>query len=236
VITVVTRVEPVGPYWLVALERTFDAGEPGRFHMLRAIDGEAFLGRPLSAMGAGPDEVEYLLDVRGPGLAALLRLGAAVDVQGPFGRGFDLDATGDRPVLCAGGIGIAVMPWLARRLPGARLVAGFRDSSFAAAAGLVPVEGAQVVVEPQLVTEPLAAAVDEASAVLACGPDPMLRAVAALCAARAVPCQVALEAPMACGYGACYGCAVQLDGRWQRLCVEGPVVEGARLLAEPVAA
>jgi len=72
--------------------------------------------------------------------------------------------------------------------------------------------------------------------VLACGPDPMLHAVAALCAAHGVPCQVALEAPMACGYGACYGCAVQLDGRWQRLCVEGPVVEGARLLAEPVAA
>ena len=235
-ISVVTRVEPVGPYWLVALERTFDPGEPGRFHMLRAVDGDAFLGRPLSAMGAGANEVEYLLDVRGPGLAALLRLGAAVDVQGPFGRGFDLDAAGDHPVLCAGGIGIAVMPWLAGRLPGARLVAGFRDRSFAAAAGLVPVDGAQVVVEPQLVTEPLAAAVEAASAVLACGPDPMLHAVAALCSAHGVACQVALEAPMACGYGACYGCAVQLDGRWQRLCVEGPVVEGARLLAEPVAA
>jgi NAD(P)H-flavin reductase len=236
VIAVVTRVEPVGPYWLVALERTFDHGEPGRFHMLRAVDGEAFLGRPLSALAVRSDEVEYLLDVRGPGLAALLRVGAAVDVQGPFGRGFDLGAAGDRPVLCAGGIGIAVMPWVAERLPQGRLVAGFRDRTAAAAAGLVPAARAEVVVEPRLVTAPLDAALDEASAVLACGPDPMLQAVAALCGARGVPCQVALEAPMACGYGACYGCAVQLDGRWQRLCIEGPVVDGRRLLAAPVAA
>jgi NAD(P)H-flavin reductase len=236
VISVVTRVAPVGPYWLVALERSFDPGGPGRFHMLRAVDGDAYLGRPLSALAAGPEEVEYLLDVRGPGLEALLRVGATVDVQGPFGRGFDLAAAGRRPVLCAGGIGIAVMPWLARSFEDARLVAGFRDASFAAAAGLVPVRKARVVVEPRLVTEPLAAALDQATAVLACGPDPMLHAVAAMCADHGVPCQVALEAPMACGYGACYGCAVELDGRWQRLCVEGPVVDGARLLAEPVAA
>jgi aerobic-type carbon monoxide dehydrogenase small subunit (CoxS/CutS family) len=60
----------------------------------------------------------------------------------------------------------------------------------------------------------------------------MLEALRAL-APRA---QLAWEAPMACGYGACYGCAVALDGRWQRLCVEGPVVAGDRLLGEPVAA
>ncbi len=64
---------------------------------------------------------------------------------------------------------------------------------------------------------------------LASGPAPMVRAVAALAAAAGVPCQVALEAPMACGFGACYGCAVELDGTWQRLCIEGPVVAAERL-------
>jgi dihydroorotate dehydrogenase electron transfer subunit len=53
--------------------------------------------------------------------------------------------------------------------------------------------------------------------------------VAALAAAAGVPCQVALEAPMACGFGACYGCAVELDGTWKRLCIEGPVVAAERL-------
>ena len=65
--------------------------------------------------------------------------------------------------------------------------------------------------------------------VLAAGPRPMARAVAALAAAAGVACQVALEAPMACGFGACYGCAVELDGAWKRLCIEGPVVAAERL-------
>ena len=59
--------------------------------------------------------------------------------------------------------------------------------------------------------------------VLACGPEPMLEAVRRL-APRA---QLAWEAPMACGYGACYGCAVEIDGELKRLCVEGPVLAAA---------
>ena len=58
---------------------------------------------------------------------------------------------------------------------------------------------------------------------LACGPEPMLEAVRGV----APGAQLAWEAPMACGYGACYGCAVELDGAWKRLCVEGPVLSEA---------
>jgi NAD(P)H-flavin reductase len=85
----------------------------------------------------------------------------------------------------------------------------------AEAARLLP--GAEVVVEPRLVTDALPG---ERHDVLACGPEPMLEAVRAL-----VPdAQLAWEAPMACGYGACYGCVVERDGRYVRLCVEGPVL------------
>jgi NAD(P)H-flavin reductase len=56
--------------------------------------------------------------------------------------------------------------------------------------------------------------------VLACGPEPMLAAVRAL----APDAQLAWEAPMACGYGACYGCVVEIEGQLKRLCVEGPVL------------
>ena len=59
--------------------------------------------------------------------------------------------------------------------------------------------------------------------VLSCGPEPMLEAVRAL----APDAQLAWEAPMACGYGACYGCAVEIGGEWKRLCVEGPVLTAA---------
>jgi NAD(P)H-flavin reductase len=77
-----------------------------------------------------------------------------------------------------------------------------------------------VVVEPRLVTELLPEAPGD---VLACGPEPMLEAVRRL-APRA---QLAWEAPMACGYGACYGCVVERDGHYERLCVAGPVLRAA---------
>jgi NAD(P)H-flavin reductase len=60
--------------------------------------------------------------------------------------------------------------------------------------------------------------------VLACGPEPMLQAIAERCR----DAQLAWEAPMACGYGACYGCAVEIDGELKRLCVEGPVLVPSR--------
>ena len=79
---------------------------------------------------------------------------------------------------------------------------------------LVP--NAEIVIDPVLVTD----VIPPYREVLACGPEPMLEAVRAL----APSAQLACEAPMACGYGACYGCAVEIDGAWKRLCVEGPVL------------
>ena len=84
----------------------------------------------------------------------------------------------------------------------------------AEAAALVP--NAEVVIDPVLVTDAMPRDRD----VLACGPEPMLEAVRAL----RPDAQLAWEAPMACGYGACYGCVVEIDGELRRLCVEGPVL------------
>ncbi len=71
---------------------------------------------------------------------------------------------------------------------------------------------------------------DDASAtVYACGPPVMLEAVRALCDERRVPAQLALESGMACGFGACFGCVVPTREGYIRVCVDGPVVEGARL-------
>ena len=78
---------------------------------------------------------------------------------------------------------------------------------------------AEIVLEPTYVTERLELGFD----VLACGPEPMLEAVRRL----APEAQLAWEAPMACGYGACYGCVVERDGHYVRLCVEGPVLREA---------
>ncbi len=107
------------------------------------------------------------------------------------------------------------MPYLAEALGDPPAVLGFRSDAHAEAADLLP--GAEVVVEPRLVTELLP---DDPGDVLACGPEPMLRAVGA----RAPGAQLAWEAPMACGYGACYGCVVEIGNRYVRLCIDGPVL------------
>jgi NAD(P)H-flavin reductase len=156
----------------------------------------------------------FLIDPIGPGTRALCgaRAGDEIGVLGPLGNGFRLDV--ERPLLVGGGIGIAPLPYLSHALGAPRALLGFRSAWHAEAAALVP--NAQVVLEPTYVTELMPSGHD----VLACGPEPMLEAVREL-APRA---QLAWEAPMACGFGACYGCVVEVDGQLKRLCIEGPVL------------
>jgi NAD(P)H-flavin reductase len=216
----VTGVEPVGPYVLLRLARGgLDPGEPGQFFMVEAPG--RLLPRPFSLCTAPPGEIGFLLDVVGPGTRALaaLRPGDAIAVLGPLGTGFDLGV--DRPLLVAGGIGMAPMPYLSERLGGPPALLGFRSAAHAEAASLLP--GAQVVVEPTLVTEALPPGPVD---VLACGPEAMLRALAA----RHPGAQLAWEAPMACGYGACYGCVVPVGGRYRRLCLHGPVLRSEEVV------
>jgi dihydroorotate dehydrogenase electron transfer subunit len=210
----VLGVDTVGPYGLVRLERgDVDPGRPGQFFMLEAPG--RLLPRPMSLCLAPPGEIAFLVDPVGPGTRALcgLRRDERIHVLGPLGNGFDLDV--ERPLLVGGGIGIAPFPYVAETLDGAPAVLGFRTPSHAEAAALLP--GATVVLDPVLVTDALPEGHWD---VLACGPEPMLRAIAD----HAPGAQLAWEAPMACGYGACYGCAVEIDGRLERLCVEGPVL------------
>jgi len=212
----VLGVEPVGPYTLLRVDRGgLDAGTPGQFFMLEAPG--RLLPRPMSVCLAPPGELGFLIDPIGPGTRALCDLasGDRLGILGPLGQGFRLDV--ERPLLVGGGIGVAPFPYLSESLGGPPAMLGFRTAWHAEAAALVP--NAEVVLEPTYVTEAMPAAHD----VLACGPEPMLAAVRRL----APHAQLAWEAPMACGYGACYGCVVEIDGELKRLCIEGPVLGAA---------
>ena len=210
----VVAAERVGPYTLLRVDRGgIDPGVPGQFFMLEAPG--RLLPRPMSLCLAPPGELAFLIDPVGPATRALcaLAVGDALALHGPLGNGFRLDVR--RPLLVGGGIGTAPLPYLSEALGRPPALLGFRSDWHAEAAGLVP--NAEVVLEPTYVTEALPGGRD----VLACGPEPMLAAVRSL-----VPdAQLAWEAPMACGYGACYGCAVDVGGSWKRLCVDGPVLE-----------
>jgi dihydroorotate dehydrogenase electron transfer subunit len=215
-LTVVAN-EAVGPYHLIRMQHgALRPGNPGQFFMLEAPG--RLLPRPMSVCLAPPGELAFLIDPIGPGTRALcdLRVDETIHVLGPLGNGFRLDV--DRPLLVGGGIGIAPLPFLSEWLGRPPALLGFRSEWHAEAAALMP--NAEVVVEPTYVTESLAELVPRHH-VLACGPEPMLEAVRAL-----VPdAQLAWETPMACGFGACYGCAVEIDGEVKRLCVEGPVLQ-----------
>lgn len=230
---------------------------PGQFYMVtRAPDWGGGLGRPYLPRAlsfasttdhGGGVAIEFLLDEVGPGTRELAGLipGDECWLSGPFGRPFskasDLAEGAAGAVLVGGGIGIAPLAPLRRSLIArgvpTRVLLGFREP--AAAGGvdrLFGCEEVRVAYEagagsPARVTDLLAVVLagDDAgrSAVYSCGPPGMLEAVRQMCAERGVAVELALESPMACGYGACFGCAVpRRDGGYLRLCIEGPVVRG----------
>ncbi len=188
-----------------------------------------------------------------------LRAGDALWALGPLGRGFSVsgpDSDRRRAVLVGGGVGIAplaiLQDTLARtgsgeeadaaaigagaREVGVTVLLGFRDAAHAEGAALL--RDARVATDDGsrghrgFVTELLAEELerDPHATVYACGPPAMLERVRAICEQRAVPAQLALEAGMACGFGACFGCVVpRRRGGYLRVCVDGPVVDAAEL-------
>jgi len=236
--------------------------QPAQFFMIGMRGSSALLRRPFSVCGlpgtfadapATACQVLYKVVGRGTEYLASLGAGARLDVLGPLGRGFELpDRPGITPLLVAGGIGSAPFP---------ALVAGLRDAGFrpvlvygARTAADLPLldwfreRCREVIVttddgslgERGLVTVPLARLVGELAAertqVYACGPGPMLRAVARVALSAGVRCDLSLEARMACGFGVCLGCVVPTHGGgpdgdegFERVCVEGPVMRAERL-------
>src|SRR4051794_32952689 len=205
-------------------------------------DERPYLPRAYSFARVRPDgTLDFMLEAIGPGTERLaeLRPGQGLALLGPLGIGFDTaPPSTTRPLLVGGGIGAAPLVALQDELgSGAKVLLGFRTAAHAEAAGLFFAGDPAVVTDDgsvgrqafvtELLREQLDA--DPGVTVYACGPPPMLEAVRALCAERAVPAQLALESGMACGYGACFGCVVPTREGYVRLCVDGPVLEAGQL-------
>ncbi len=223
---------------------------PGQFAMLAAAerwgggeDERPYLARAFSFARRRVGESHFLLEDVGPGTNRLceLREGDGVWALGPLGKGFEPPTQRRRALLVGGGVGIAPLAILQDALEAeaereVTVLLGFRDAERAEGAALL--RGAQVATDDGsvghhgLLTELLAVELerDARSVVYACGPAPMLEAVRALCAEAEVPAQLALEAGMACGFGACFGCAVpKRGGGYLRVCLDGPVIDAAEL-------
>jgi dihydroorotate dehydrogenase (NAD+) catalytic subunit len=194
--------------------------------------------------------LDFLIEGIGPGTDRLCELepGERVWVNGPLGNSFseprELSPGAAGAILVGGGIGIAPLALWRRKLSErnipARVLLGFRDTAHSGGLddlfrcceiGLASDDGH--IGHHGYVTDLLTAMLDgddaQSAVVYACGPPEMLDAVAALCAERDVASELAMESPMACGFGACFGCAVpKVGGGYARLCVDGPVVRGPR--------
>ena len=222
------------------------AAEAGQFAMIAAHerwgggeDERPYLPRAFSIARLRDGEAHFLLEDVGPGSRRLCELGAGdrLWVLGPLGRGFSAPRSGRRAILVGGGVGIAPLAILQDTLAEeATVLLGFRDGARAQGAALL--DGATVATDDGsaghrgLVTDLLAAELerDALAAVYACGPAGMLEGVRVICAQAEVPAQLALEAGMACGFGACFGCVVpRRGGGYLRLCVDGPVIDAAEL-------
>jgi dihydroorotate dehydrogenase electron transfer subunit len=207
--------------------------DPGQFFMLAAAerwgggaDERPFLPRAFSVARRHEDgTLDFVLEDVGPGTERLCELHAGDDVWllGPLGRGFSPPRQGRRPILVGGGVGIApLMIWQDALGGAAEALLGFRDAAHAEGAALIP--GARVATDDGsvghhgLVTDLLE--LDPSIEIYACGPPPMLDAIARL----GVPAQLAMESGMACGFGACFGCVVPTVKGYVRLCVDGPVI------------
>jgi dihydroorotate dehydrogenase electron transfer subunit len=167
--------------------------------------------------------------------------GEPFTLLGPLGNTFRAPQTGRRPLLVAGGVGIAPLLFFARVLveKGQRPIAlyGGRtardlpledDLSEVSELHLATEDGSRG--SKGRVTDVLETLLAEDVEVYTCGPDRMMAAVASLCEARDLPCEASLETPMACGYGVCLGCPVPtVDGSYLYACTQGPCVDVRRI-------
>jgi len=234
--------------------------QPGQFVMAGSgSPSELLLRRPFSVClrgrsdGGGWESVTILYRVVGRGTAWLSRLspGSRAALLGPLGRGFTAPRAGEVPVIAAGGIGIAAFPFWIETLREAghspRLFFGGRTRTDLPMLGWLRERVDHAVVatddgsagERALVTVPLErflAAAGGRARIYACGPHAMMKATAEAAARHGAACEVALETPMACGYGVCAGCVVEVKrfegayGRYRRVCVEGPVFDAEEIV------
>ena len=240
-------------YYLIGFSCPELAGraQPGQFVMLRMADQawEGKLSRPFGVSNVKDDVVEIVLEVVGRctrNLAAAEK-GRELDVVGPLGNGFNIDKEAEVHFLVAGGIGIATFPYLGIRIlqecPKSKIAVllGVRSASklffekhfreydleleVSSDDGTVGYHG----LVTELLTEKLDSLEDVKPAIYACGPEPMLKAAASIASDRNISCQLLLEEIMACGVGACLGCARKVrEGKgwtYKMVCKDGPVFD-----------
>lgn len=234
--------------YIVDCKEIAEKAKPGQFvHVL--CGGNTFLRRPISICDVTQNQfVRFIFEVRGKGTHNLsnVKVGERLDILGPLGNGFDVTFDDGMPegdiVLIGGGIGVFPLLKLAKSLPKRPIVMlGFRDEKnavmtdeFAAVSDSVFVASDDGSVGYKgFVTDILKSRIsagNKIAGVYTCGPKPMMRIAAELCAENNIKCSISMEERMGCGVGACVTCTCTMkDGSRKRVCKDGPVFNGAEV-------
>jgi dihydroorotate dehydrogenase electron transfer subunit len=237
------------PYHLLAVQGGGIASKaaPGQFLQIKVNKGlEPLLRRPFSIHAIRGTLIEILYEVVGEGSSILSKrkAGEFIDIIGPLGNGFSAAKapnTGKnkelKPVLVAGGIGVAPLFFLAKKLKQAKPVVliGARTKSLIICEKEFLESGCDVKTATddgsfgfkgrvtELLEKTLSSIDYRLLTIYACGPEPMLKEISRIALKHNIPAQISLEAHMACGIGACLGCVVNTKEGFKRVCKEGPV-------------
>ncbi len=218
--------------YLIELDGDFQ-GEPGQFYMLRAWNDSPLLPRPLSIYDLEDGKISFLYKVVGKGTTILseLKEGAYIKLLGPLGNSFPIENV-EKCAIVAGGIGLAPFMYLVKKLDAnIDLYAGFYDKSYLMdefakhtnnvnITTITGIEG-----HKGLVTDIIE---DKYDHIFACGPNPMMQSLQKR--ELSGKSYYSLESHMACGIGACYGCAIETTKGIKRVCHEGPIFNGEEVI------
>lgn len=220
--------------WKVRNPQLAKIAQAGQFaHIL--VPGKQ-LRRPISICDVQEDALRLVFEVKGEGteIMAAMQTGTYVDILAPLGTGFQIDQN-KRYCFIGGGIGVPPMLYAAKQSKNPMVITGFRNKDLVILQEDFTSIGAELYLTTDdgscsihgFVTDVLKEKIHEADEVCACGPWPMLRAIADICRQENKPCQVSLEERMGCGVGACLVCAckVRRNGteEYLHVCKDGPV-------------
>jgi 2-polyprenylphenol hydroxylase and related flavodoxin oxidoreductases len=238
-------------FYLMRLASAYLAksSRPGQFVEIKCSEsGDVLLRRPLGVHRIFPGGIEVLYEVLGKGTTCLSsrKSGEMLDVIGPLGKGFEFSRTKKPALLIAGGMGVAPLLFLAESMAKKKVrpyvVIGAKTASHILCEKEFKRLGCFVMTSTEdgskghkgyatdVMRHLLLIIRCRASGIYACGPHPMLKAVAHIAESSGVPCQVSMEERMACGVGVCLGCPVKVNkGGYKMACKDGPVFDAKEI-------
>ena len=221
----------------LSIKGTFDV-KPGQFYMLKVGEGEPLLPRPISVYDVDEEKISFLYQVvgRGTKLLSKLKENDEVQIMGPLGNGFDIEKIKGKIAVVSGGIGIAPLVYLIKKLSNCEvdLYAGFRTVDYSVDSVeknvnniYLSTENGKIghkgyitdIINPQ-----------KYQTIICCGPEIMMKKVISMCSDAKVDVYASMETHMACGIGACLVCTCKTKGGNKRTCKDGPVFNGKDLI------